>query len=61
MSEKLLHRPAEVQTALGIKHSKFWELVKAGQLDTRKIGSATVVTNASLQAFIANLPKANAD
>ncbi|MDE2318950.1 MAG: helix-turn-helix domain-containing protein [Rhodospirillales bacterium] len=61
MSEtKLAYRPAEVQAALGIKHSKFWELVKAGKLESRKLGSATVVPAESLRDFIANLPKANA-
>lgn len=60
MSEKLVYRPAEVQTALGIKSTKFWALVKAGAIDTFKIGSATVVPAESLQAFIASLPKANA-
>ncbi len=58
--ERLVYRPAEVQAALGIKNTKFWALVKAGLLDTRKIGSATVVTAESLRAFVENLPKANA-
>jgi len=60
MSEKLVYRPAEVQAALGIRNTKFWALVKAGLLDTRKIGSATVVPAESLKAFVENLPKANA-
>ncbi|GAN79027.1 MerR family transcriptional regulator [Acidocella aminolytica] len=60
MIEKLLHRPAEVQNALGIKHSKFWELVKSGSFETRKIGRATLVTNESLKAFVASLPKSDA-
>jgi hypothetical protein len=60
VESKLLYRPAEVQAKLGIKNTKFWQLVKLGLLDTRKIGSATVVTAESLQAFVANLPKANA-
>ncbi len=57
---KLVYRPAEVQNALGIGHSKFWQLVKSGALETRKIGSATVIPAASLQAFVDGLPKANA-
>ena len=57
---KRLYRPAEVQAALGIRHTKFYELVKAGLLETRKIGSATVVTAESLRAFVDSLPKANA-
>jgi hypothetical protein len=60
MPEKLVYRPAEVQAALGIKNTKFWGLVKAGQLEVRKIGGATVVPAESLRNFVANLPKANA-
>ncbi len=48
-----------VRAALGIKHSKFWELVKQGKLETRKLGSATIVPAASLQAFIDSLPASN--
>lgn len=60
MTEKLVFRPREVQDALGIKHTAFWGLVKAGQLETRKIGRATVVTRESLHQFVENLPKPNA-
>jgi hypothetical protein len=60
MTEKLVYRPAEAQAALGIRNTKFWALVKAGHLETRKIGAATVVPAESLLAFVANLPKANA-
>lgn len=60
MSEKLVLRPADVQAALGIKGTKFWSLVKAGSLETRKIGSATVVPAESLRTFVENLPKSNA-
>jgi hypothetical protein len=60
MSEKLVYRPAEAQAALGIKNTKFWALVKEGQLEARKIGNATVVPAESLHRFVANLPKANA-
>jgi hypothetical protein len=56
--DKLLYRPAEAQIMLGIKHSKFWELVKAGHFDTRKLGKATLVTAESLRRFADALPKA---
>ena len=55
--EKLLYRPAEVQTAIGVGNTKFWELVKNGSLETRKIGSATAVTAESLHRFVAGLSK----
>lgn len=60
MSEKRLYRPTEVQAALGIGHSTFWKLIKEQRLETRKIGSATVVPAESLEQFIASLPKTNA-
>jgi len=59
MTERLVYRPAEVQAALGIKNTKMWALVKEGKLETRKIGSATVIPAESLRAFVASLPKAN--
>ena len=58
MSDKLVYRPAEVQAALGIKNTKFWQLVKEGLLETRKLGGATVVPAESLRRFVESLPKA---
>lgn len=58
--DKLLYRPAEVQEALGIKASMFFELVKTGRLEARKLGRATVIPAESLLRFVANLPKADA-
>lgn len=60
MTIKFVYRPAEAQAALGIKNTKFWQLVKDGLLETRKIGGATVVPAESLHNFIASLPKVNA-
>ena len=57
---KLLYRPAEAQAALGIKNTLFWQLVKDGKLEVRKLGGATVVPRASLVAFVDSLPKGNA-
>jgi hypothetical protein len=59
MSEKLVYRPAEAQVALGIRNTKFWALVKAGELEVRKIGSATVVPAESMRRFVERLPHAN--
>lgn len=53
--EKLYYRPAEVQTLLGIKTTKFYALVKAGQLEIKKLGRATIVPAESLQKFAAQL------
>ena len=57
---KLLYRPKEAQAALGVKHSTFWELVKAGTFDVRKLGRSTFITAESLRRFAENLPKSAA-
>jgi hypothetical protein len=56
---KLLYRPHEAQAALGIKRTKFYEIVKAGHLELRRMGGCTVVPAESLRAFVASLPPAN--
>ncbi|WP_035179646.1 hypothetical protein [Acidocella facilis] len=57
MSEtKLVYRPREVQETLGIKGTKFWALVKAGHLEAKKMGGATVVPAESLRRFVDGLP-----
>jgi hypothetical protein len=58
LADKLVYRPREAQEALGIKNTKFWELVKAGLLETRKLGGATVVPAESLKRFVESLPSA---
>ncbi|WP_234731075.1 helix-turn-helix domain-containing protein [Acidocella facilis] len=60
MTEKLVYRPREAQAALGIKGTKFWALVKAGALETRKMGGATVVPAESLRRFVDGLPAPSA-
>ena len=61
MNEKLLYRPAEACETLGIKLTNFWRLVKEGQIETRKLGAATVVTAESLRRFVDGLPSAAAE
>ena len=58
MYEKLVYRPREAQEALGIRNTKFWQLVKDGLLETRKMGGATVVPAESLRRFVESLPSA---
>ena len=58
MTTKLLYRPSEVMTLLGIGSTKFWGLVKEGKLESRKIGRATVIPAESVKTFINALPKA---
>ncbi|MEE3503283.1 MULTISPECIES: hypothetical protein [Acidiphilium] len=59
MTEKILYRPAEAQSALGIKHSKFWLLVKEGKIEMRKMGKMSFATADSLRRLADSLPKAS--
>ena len=43
--------------ALGVGRSKLYELVNAGQLDTVKLGTRTLVRVASIRAFSDSLAK----
>lgn len=43
-------------TSLG--HTKVYQLIGNGTLDARKLGAKTLITGASIEAFIAGLPAA---
>jgi excisionase family DNA binding protein len=60
MTEKLVYRTEEARSKLGIGKTTFWKLVKAGQLEIRKLGGTTVVPAESLHSFVAGLPKVTA-
>jgi len=42
---------------LGISKTKMYELIAAGEIDAIKIGRATMVLGASLEAFVARAPR----
>jgi hypothetical protein len=52
-----LYSPKEAERILSISHASLYRLLKAGNLDARKIGSKTVITASSIEAFVASLPK----
>jgi hypothetical protein len=56
MSEKLLYRAHEARDALGVGNTKFWAMVKAGVIETRKLDGITVVTAECLHRLVKNLP-----
>lgn len=37
---------------IGIKKTKTWQLISAGELDTFKVGRRTLVTTASIKEFV---------
>ena len=54
---RLLYSPAETEAILGISHATLYRLIRVGRLDAKKIGSKTVITAASIERLIAELPK----
>ncbi len=56
-SNPIFYRPKQARTLLGIGNTKFWQLIKTGKLEARKLGAATVITAKSLHDFAEKLPK----
>ena len=54
---RLLYSPAETEAILGISHATVYRLIRVGRLDSKKIGSKTVITAESIERLIAELPK----
>ena len=55
--QRELYSPREVEHLLSISHATLYRLINAGRLDARKIDGKTVITAASIQNFVAALPK----
>jgi predicted site-specific integrase-resolvase len=56
---RALYSPRETEAIIGVSHATLYRLINAGRLDARKIDGKTVITNESIQEFIAGLPKAD--
>jgi excisionase family DNA binding protein len=56
---RLLYSPKETEALLGISHATCYRLINAGKLDARKIGGKTTITAASIEQFLAGLPRAD--
>jgi excisionase family DNA binding protein len=50
---KLAFTIAEACHAVGIGRSKLYELISQGRVETRKIGSRTIIPTESLRALVA--------
>ena len=55
-----LFSPRETEHILSISHATLYRLINAGRLDARKIDGKTVIIAASIEAFVAALPKIGA-
>jgi excisionase family DNA binding protein len=53
---KLAYRVSEACTAIGIKRSKLYELIKAGRLAIKKDGGCTLILRSELERYLGNLP-----
>lgn len=54
---RVLYSPRETEAILGISHATLYRLINNGRLDARKIDNKTVITAASIEAFLAALPR----
>jgi hypothetical protein len=54
---KFLYRTSEAKAAIGCGTSKLYGLINSGVLEARKFGHRTYITGASLEAFVASLPR----
>lgn len=57
--EPLMLRPKEAFATIGVKMTKGYELIAAGELETVKLGRATLIPVASLKAFACRLVAQN--
>jgi excisionase family DNA binding protein len=53
--ERLLYRPNEAATALGISRSKLYVLMASGQIESVQVGTARRIPIDALRSFIARL------
>jgi hypothetical protein len=54
---KFLYRTSEARAAIGCGTSKLYGLINSGVLEARRFGRRTYITGASLEAFVASLPR----
>lgn len=47
---------SDVLKMVGIGRTKFYALVKSGEIKTRKVGNRTIVLAADLETWLATLP-----
>jgi excisionase family DNA binding protein len=55
--KKMLHSVSDACALLGIGRTTLYELIKNGDLEATKVGRRTLLTTASLEAFIESRPK----
>lgn len=53
--DKLLYRPKEAATVLGISRDKLYDLIRAGRINSVKDGRARFITADALAAYVVRL------
>ncbi len=59
--DKLLYRPKEAASILGIGRDKLYDLMRAGRLDSVKDGGARFITADALRAYVSMLEAESAE
>jgi hypothetical protein len=54
---RALYSTRETESILGISHASLYRLIGAGRLDARKLGGKTLITAASIERLVTELPK----
>jgi excisionase family DNA binding protein len=54
--EPAAYRPAAAAQYIDVSRSRLYELIQTGQIEARKLGSATVVLRTELDRYLASLP-----
>jgi len=54
---KFLYRTSEAKAAIGCGTTRLYSLINSGVLEARRYGHRTYITGASLEAFVASLPR----
>jgi hypothetical protein len=54
---RALYSPRETESILGISHASLYRLIGAGRLDARKLSGKTLITAASIERLVTELPK----
>lgn len=55
-ADALAYAPADAAQRAGISRSRLYELIAAGEIPARKLGTRTLILRADLEAYLVDLP-----
>lgn len=59
MADQLAYRPAQAAEIIGVSRAKVYELLDAGRIPSRKLGTARLILHEDLYAFVHELEAAS--